>query len=153
MSVRRHKFLLEVTTLLDTDDDLDKEIIEDPIPFLHLDIDEVPYVEVKEVKDKGELSDGYHTFVELYHHRAVLFAVICNQNPNLAWKSFKHHDNTMYDNYFIVGIDTPEGQYSYHYHKDLWDMFKVKELDKAPEYDGHLPSDVNRLLSICGGKK
>lgn len=26
----------------------------------------------------GELSDGYHTFNELYHHRAILFSVICN---------------------------------------------------------------------------
>lgn len=24
----------------------------------------------------GETSDGYHTFNELYHHRAVLFSVI-----------------------------------------------------------------------------
>ena len=26
----------------------------------------------------GETSDGYHTFNELYHHRAVLFSVIVN---------------------------------------------------------------------------
>ena len=29
----------------------------------------------------GELSDGYHTFNELYHHRAILFSVICNTYP------------------------------------------------------------------------
>lgn len=29
----------------------------------------------------GEVSDGYHTFNELYYHRAVLFAVICNEHP------------------------------------------------------------------------
>ena len=29
-------------------------------------------------KDMGDVSDGYHTFNELYHHRAVLFANICN---------------------------------------------------------------------------
>lgn len=28
-------------------------------------------------KITGETSDGYHTFNELYHHRAVLFSVIC----------------------------------------------------------------------------
>ena len=32
----------------------------------------------------GEISDGYHTFNELYHHRAVLFSVICNSHPKLA---------------------------------------------------------------------
>ena len=25
----------------------------------------------------GDMSDGYHTFNELYHHRAVLFSIIC----------------------------------------------------------------------------
>lgn len=43
----------------------------------------------------GEFSDGYHTFNELYHHRAVLFSVVCNQNPLCAWKAKKHHDGTM----------------------------------------------------------
>lgn len=55
--------------------------------------------------------------------------------------------------YFIVGIDTPEGQYSYHYHKKYWDKFKcVNELEFAPEWDGHKPEDVDRLLSLCFDK-
>ena len=37
----------------------------------------------------------------------------------------------MYDNYFIVGIDTPNGQFTYHYHLKHWNMFDVKELDHA----------------------
>jgi hypothetical protein len=91
----------------------------------------------------GETSDGYHTFNELYHHRAVLFSVICNQNPNLAWKSKLHHDSTMYDGMFIVGIDTPGGQATYHYDIDpYWDMFLVSELPNAPEWDGHTPSQA-----------
>lgn len=97
----------------------------------------------------GELSDGYHTFDELYFHRMVLFSVVCNMNTYYSWKSWKHHDGTMYDDYFIVGVNTPEGQYSYHCHKDHWDDFKVKELDSAPEWDGHEPSDVTRLSSLC----
>ena len=56
----------------------------------------------------GETSDGYHTFNELYHHRAVLFSVIVANYPDRAWKSKKHHDGTMYDGMFIVGIDTPD---------------------------------------------
>jgi hypothetical protein len=98
--------------------------------------------------DKGEVSDGYHTFNELYYHRMVLFAALCESHHQNAWKSWKHHDGTMYDNYFIVGIETPKGQFTYHYHKDHWDMFSIEELESAPEWDGHQPSDVTRLLTL-----
>lgn len=82
----------------------------------------------------GDTSDGYHTFNELYRHRAILFSVICNERPEVSWKSKRHHDGTMYDGMFIVGIDTPEGQATYHYDIDpYWDMFRVKELELAPE--------------------
>lgn len=97
----------------------------------------------------GDLSDGYHTYNELYHHRAILFSVIINQNKETAWKSKKHHDGTMYDGMFIVGIDTPNGQYSYHYDiEPYWNMFECKELDNAPVWDGHEPKDIDRLKSI-----
>lgn len=65
-----------------------------------------------------------------------------------AWKSWKHHDGTMYEDYFIVGIDTPEGQYSYHYHKSMWSYFRVTERHNAPKWDGHKPKDIERLLSL-----
>ena len=30
-----------------------------------------------------------------------------------------------------------------------WDMFKVKELEKAPKWDGHTPTDaINRIASL-----
>ena len=91
----------------------------------------------------GDTSDGYHTFNELYHHRAVLFSVIVANYPNMAWKSKKHHDGTMYDGMFIVGIDTPDGQATYHYDVDpYWDMFKCRVLDNAPEWDGHTPAQA-----------
>ncbi len=95
-----------------------------------------------------DTSDGYHTFDELYYHRMVLFAVICNQNKEKAWKSLLHEDGSMYQEYFIVGVDTPKGNFTYHYHKDHWDMFKVKELDNAPAWDGHVSSDIVRLLDL-----
>jgi len=99
----------------------------------------------------GDFSDGYHTFNDLYWHRAVLFAVIVNSHPEISWKSRKHSDNCYpfgKSDMFIVGIDTPRGQYSYHYGTGLWDLFRCKVLSKAPEYDGHKPEDVVRLLSI-----
>lgn len=114
-----------------------KELFEDKIRPAMLDV----------VNELGG-SDGYHTFEELYHHRMILFAVICNQNKESAWKARKHHDGTMYDDYFIVGVSTDKGDFTYHYHNDNWDYFKVKELDFAPEWDGHKPSDITRLLSL-----
>ena len=102
-------------------------------------------------KVTGETSDGYHTFNELYHHRAVLFSVIVHDHKDLAWKSKKHHDGTMYDGMFIVGIETPEGQATYHYDVDpYWDMFDCKELENAPEWDGHTPDDaIARIGSLA----
>lgn len=98
----------------------------------------------------GEFSDGYHTFNELYHHRAVLFSVICNMFPEKAWKSKLHDTGDMYEGMFIVGIETEEGQATYHYDiEPYWDMFKVKELDKAPKWDGHTPADaIQRIGNI-----
>jgi hypothetical protein len=98
--------------------------------------------------DTEKISDGYHTFDELYYHRMILFSIICNQNKEISWKSWLHADGSMYDDYFIVGITTPKGNYSYHYHKDYWDKFQVQELHNAPEWDGHKPSDIERLYSI-----
>ncbi len=96
-----------------------------------------------DVKIDGNTSDGYHTFNELYHHRAVLFSVIVKAFPERAWKSRKHHDGTMYDGMFIVGIDTPQGQATYHYDIDpYWEMFACRELDHAPEWDGHTPAEA-----------
>jgi hypothetical protein len=98
----------------------------------------------------GDVSDGYHTFNELYKHRCILFSVICSLFP--AWKSKLHHDGTMYDGMFIVGIDTPEGQISYHYDMEYWNLFKARILEKAPEWDGS--EDVlKRILSLKAVKK
>ncbi|WP_433956983.1 hypothetical protein [Cytobacillus horneckiae] len=100
------------------------------------------------MKTDGNTSDGYHTFNELYYHRMILFSVICNTHKEVSWKSRQHDDGTMYDDYFIVGIETEKGSYTYHYHKKYWDMFSVKELDFAPKWDGHKPEDITRLLSL-----
>ena len=91
----------------------------------------------------GETSDGYHTFNELYHHRALLFSVIVRNYPELCWKSKRHHTGDMYDGMFIVGINTPDGQASYHYDiEPYWDMFDCEELEFAPEWDGHTPDQA-----------
>ena len=102
----------------------------------------------------GDTSDGYHTFNELYHHRAVLFSVIVRDHNELAWKSKLHHDGTMYDGMFIVGIETPNGQATYHYDVDpYWDIFDCEELERAPEWDGHSPDDAIERISKLGTRE
>ena len=100
----------------------------------------------------GDFSDGYHTFNSLYYQRAVLFATIVNQNRDLAWKSLKHEDGEpcFGGGWFIVGVDTPEGSYTYHYETHLWSLFHCKELPVAKHWDGHTDKDVRRLLSLAG---
>lgn len=103
---------------------------------------------IEELDYKGNVSDGSHTFDELYYHRMILFSVICKHKKDLAWKSWKHHDGTMFDGYFIVGINCPCGQFTYHYKQCYWELFDVEELELAYEWDGHTSSDVTRLLSL-----
>ncbi len=101
-------------------------------------------------KISEETSDGYHTFKELYHHRAVLFAALCKCYPDKTWKSRKHHDGSMFEGMFICGIDTAGGQATYHYDIDpYWNMFLVKELENAPEWDGHTSAEaIERIAQI-----
>ncbi len=99
--------------------------------------------------DIGRISDGYHTFDELYFHRMILFSIICKIYHDKAWKSKMHEDGSMFYNYFIIGVDTPEGQYSYHYSLSYWDYFDgIIELEKAPKWDGHKSEDIRRLESL-----
>lgn len=105
-------------------------------------------------EDIGDLSDGYHTFNELYDHRMVLFSVICRTHLHRSWKSKLHSDGTMFPDYFIVGIKTDLGEATYHYHMKHWDLFDVIEVDRAPEFDGHTACDVlDRLKSLVESKQ
>lgn len=106
--------------------------------------------QLNKVDEIGQLSDGYHTFDSLYYQRLVLFSVIVKMSRDKAWKSWKHENNEKCfgGGWFIVGIDTTEGQYTYHYEAKYWDMFDCLVLDKAPEWDGHTDKDVTRLLSL-----
>ena len=112
---------------------------------------------IVDLKETGasadDISDTYHTFGELYHHRMILFATICNCPlwNQLAWKSKQHDDPSqpMYDGMFICGIETPAGQATYHYDLADWDNFHVKELERAPKYDGHTPDEaIKRIASL-----
>lgn len=62
------------------------------------------------------ISDGHHSFSDLYDHRMKLSAIIFSLASKYAWKSHQHADGTMFDGDFIVGVSIPgAGDYSYHY--------------------------------------
>lgn len=91
----------------------------------------------------GDTSDGYHTFNELYEHRHILFLAVLTANIQNAWRSKLHADGTMFDGWFIAGLNTEDGQATYHLPLRIWELFKyIPELEKAPEWDGHTSNDV-----------
>lgn len=99
------------------------------------------------MKITGETSDGYHTFNELYEHRHALFSIVVNVYD--GWKSRKHSDGTEWEGWFIAGVQTPQGQATYHIPERLWEAYKCTELETAPEWDGHTSADViDRLKTL-----
>ena len=103
------------------------------------------------VNDIGEVSDGFHTFNGLYEQRMILFAALVKAYKDKAWKSYRH-ENGEYcfgGGWFIVGIDTPKGSYTYHYENKYWDMFDCVVLPRAKHWDGHTEADAEtRLMSL-----
>jgi hypothetical protein len=96
----------------------------------------------------GKVSDGFHTFDELYAHRQILFVKLMNFHPDKSLKSRKHEDGSMYEgDWFVAGMSLPTGDITYHLEGKCWDMVKVQELDFAPAWDGHKSEDVLNRLS------
>lgn len=104
----------------------------------------------------NDITDGYHTFGELYDHRRALTAVLAAAAGSAgdSWRSKAHHpdDDPMFEGgYFVVGIVLPTGTITYHYKLHHWDDFAaVPELEHAPKWDGATPGDtVTRLLECA----
>ena len=100
-------------------------------------------------KDMGEVSDGYHTFNELYEYRmlynAALFNEFAKQGLYDVHKSRKHSDGEYPfgdSNWFIVMAELPTGQISNHYEMKDWDKFQIPEKEVANKWDEHSPRDV-----------
>ena len=126
------------------------------------------------VEDTNEISDGYHTFGELYEHRITLFIALCNSLVNEkrifqndrevecteeeagikdVWRSKKHSDGepAFGGTWFVLGIGKEKGkQITYHLPIEKWEETNFAEdLNKAPEFDGHKAQDVlNRLANL-----
>jgi hypothetical protein len=106
--------------------------------------------------NENELSDGYHTFNELYDFRKQYNASLFNEWAINAkydvHKSIKHFDGELCfgGGWFIVVAILPNGQISNHYKMSDWDLFQIPITEKAKfEFDGHTPQDViMRLESL-----
>jgi hypothetical protein len=115
-----------------------------------------------EVTSTDKVSDGFHTFGELYEHRITLFIALCkalkftpimvsedgkteldNSSP---WRSKRHSDGEFAfgGNWFVLGMfKTKHRQITYHLPIDRWEKTNFAEtLDKAPDFDGHTSGDV-----------
>lgn len=96
-------------------------------------------------EDMSQVSDGHHTFAELYYYR-----MLYNAHAAQGWlavglpvvKSWRHSDGELCfgGGWFIVVAMLPTGQVSNHYTAEHWDVFEVPEVEQAPEYDGHTPA-------------
>lgn len=115
------------------------------------------------VYSTGKVSDGYHTFDELYDHRITLFIALCQflrrqeivtfpspKGLSLVWRSKKHSDGELAfgGSWFVLGIGQEKGQQiTYHLPIERWEETNFAEtLDVAPEFDGHTSADVLKRL-------
>lgn len=100
----------------------------------------------------NQISDGYHSFEELYEFRkmynAALFNLLADRNDCRVIKSYKHSDGELCfgGGWFIVSAELPSGQISNHYENKDWDLFRCEEVEAAPVWDGHTSKDVLERL-------
>lgn len=80
--------------------------------------------------DMGNVSDGYHTFNELYRYRMLYNAAFFNELAKgdvKVCKSHKHYDGEecFGGGWFIVMAELPTGQISNHYENRYWELFNI----------------------------
>lgn len=103
----------------------------------------------KTVIDSGKISDGFHTFDELYNHRNTLYIALCRvldgYTSYYVWRSKKHSDKTSAGKgWFILGINSSLGeQITYHLPISKWKETKFAVTHPfAINWDGHTSKDV-----------
>ena len=103
-----------------------------------------------EITVNGQISDGHHTFEELYRYRLLYNAALFNVWAKLGvydvHKSRFHHDGQFPfgdPKWFIVVAELPTGQISNHYRIDTdWKLFDIPIRELPNVYDGHTPGMV-----------
>lgn len=95
----------------------------------------------------GQISDGYHTFDELYEHRIELWIKLCHGSYG-AWRTQTHSDGSCWEGWFVLGLGREQGkQITYHLPMSRWgDCAWADTLEIAPEFDGHTSADVLERL-------
>jgi hypothetical protein len=88
----------------------------------------------------GDISDGYHTFAELYNHRVLLYIALIKMTQFPCYYKPDH-----YPGWDAVYLELPTGQISYHIPFQYRDALigRAKEVGEEYEWDGH-DSDVVR---------
>lgn len=102
----------------------------------------------------GQVSDGYHTFDELYLHRQVLFAFILKDYASFGFRTRLNSEGVGMQGWFIAGLNTPVGQVTYHYPESWWKRLSfLRVVERNADYDGHTSEDVvKRLLYFVTGE-
>jgi hypothetical protein len=97
----------------------------------------------------GKISDGYHTFDELYDHRIAIYISLCKAlsfhfGDYDIWRTKVHSDASVMEGWFLLGIFKESGkQITYHLPLEKWrDTEFAETLMIAPMWDGHTPEDV-----------
>lgn len=104
--------------------------------------------------DVSQLSDGYHTFAELYEHRHSLMLALMRAQPHICWFSRRHADGELpfgSDGWFIVGAELPDAPITYHLPAGLYSLAQKTgaiELPAGRPWDGHTAADVVRRLRV-----
>jgi len=123
-------------------------------------------------EERSQISDGYHSFEELYTFRKLYNALLFNEwgkqiTEIKEWardekgrlfakvvskkykydvhKSIRHNDGELCfgGGWFVVVAVLPSGQITNHYKIEDWDLFNIPEVEKAKyEFDGHTSQDV-----------
>ena len=103
----------------------------------------------------NQVSDGYHTFDELYDYRMAYNAALFNEyalnGKYDVHKSLRHADGELCfgGGWFVVVAELPTGQITNHYPMKDWEQFQIPEREKASEWDGHSPeAALNRLKGM-----
>jgi hypothetical protein len=102
----------------------------------------------------GEVSDGFHSFNDLYAHRHALFIALMYCNPELSYRTRRHADGTEWSGWFLAVMNLPNGQVSYHFPESYWDQLDgIPIVEQSPSYDGHTSQDVLDRLRVWRGVK
>lgn len=95
---------------------------------------------------RQQISDGYHTFEELYEHRILLFfSLVVKSNWNACWRPH-------YPEWPVLLVETPAGQISYHFHEKYLPLIADHvPMNDSIVWDGHDSKQVvERLRNLLG---